>query len=238
MKSRETGMGNRESDGQATARKLLVALVVACALVLAGCGSLLGGPKTPARIYAPEVRVQPDPSWPTVDWQLSIGTPASSELLDSTHIAVQPAPGTMQVYKGAVWTDTAPELVQSTIVHAFEDSGRITAVSRFGGGLRGDFGLLLDLRAFQAVYRGGTPEATVELSAKLLQLRGTRVVAGRTFRRAVPAAGTAVDAVNVAFGQALSAIAGDVVGWTLTEGEKAASSPPPAEQADRPRNAQ
>ncbi len=216
----------------------LVCIMMLVPMVLTGCGSLLGGSKTPARIYAPEVRVQPDPSWPKVNWQLSIGTPASSELLDSTHIAVQPAPGTMQVYKGAVWTDTAPELVQSTIVHAFEDSGRITAVSRFGGGLRGDFGLLLDLRAFQSVYRGGTPEATVELSAKLMHLRGNRVVAGRTFRKAVPAGGTAVDAINVAFGQALSAVASEVVGWTLIEGQKAVSSPPPTEKTDSPRRAQ
>ena len=129
---------------------------LAALVLLAGCAAI-GGPKTEVSIYAPQTRVQADPAWPAVDWQLTVGTPDTHALLDSQRIAVRPSPDRLQTYKGARWADTAPELVQLALVEAFEDSGKIQAVSRWGGG-RGDFGLYTDLRAFETVYEGGTPK--------------------------------------------------------------------------------
>ncbi|MFC4726829.1 ABC-type transport auxiliary lipoprotein family protein [Coralloluteibacterium thermophilus] len=194
-------------------------------LALAGCGSLIpGGQREAPRVFAPDVQVRVDPSWPTVDWQLSVATPSASESLTTSRIAVRPQPGELEVYAGALWMDAAPELVQNALVRAFEDSQRIMAVSRFGGGLRGDFALLLDLRRFESIYVDGHPQATIELSAKLTHFRGNRVVAARTFHHAEPATGTAVPLVSEAFGRGLSTVVSDVVGWTLTEGERVAAA--------------
>jgi len=205
--------GARKGSGLG-ARALIAALVFA----LAGCGIL---PKKEAiALYAPEARIQPDPAWPTVDWQLQVPRPHAAELLDSPRIVVRPVPGELQVYKGAVWTQPAPDLLQDTLLRAFEDSGRITGVARHGSGITGDYDLLLDLRRFDSDYAPGSPAAVVEVGAKLVSARSNQVVASRAFRATAPASATGVGAVSRAFEQALGTLATELVGWTLVEGQR------------------
>jgi cholesterol transport system auxiliary component len=177
--------------------------------------------KEPLALYAPEARVQADPAWPTVAWQLQIPRPHASELLDSPRIVVRPSDGELQVYHGAIWAEPAPDMVQDAVLHAFEDSGRIRGVARRGSGVAGDYELLLDIRRFQSDYAGGSvPNAEVEIVAKLIANRTNTVVATRTVRQSVPAGGTAIDEVSRAFGTALSATVQEIVGWTLAEGQQ------------------
>jgi cholesterol transport system auxiliary component len=186
---------------------------------LAGCGLI--PEKEPLALYSPAAKVAPDPAWPSVQWQLQIPRPLASELVDSPRIVVRPAPGELQVYKGAVWAEPAPDLVQDAVLHAFEDSGRIGGVARRGSGISGDYELLLDLRRFESDYAGGAaPRAEVEITAKLIANRSNMVVANRTFRQSAQAGGTAVGSVAQAFDGALSAVVADIVGWTLVEGQR------------------
>jgi cholesterol transport system auxiliary component len=186
---------------------------------LAGCGLLPA--KDPLALYSPAAKVTPDPAWPSVQWQLQIPRPLASELVDSPRIVVRPAPGELQVYKGAVWAEPAPDLVQDAVLHAFEDSGRIGGVARRGSGVAGDYELLLDLRRFDSDYAGGaSPRAEVEITAKLIANRSNTVIANRTFRQSAQAGGTAVGSVAQAFDGALSAVVADIVGWTLVEGQR------------------
>ena len=200
-------------------RALGATMLVAGTCSLAGC-SLLPD-KEPLSLYAPVAQVAPDATWPTVTWQLQIPRPLASELVDSPRIVVRPAPGEMQVYKGAVWAEPAPDIVQDAVLHAFEDSGRIGGVARRGSGVAGDYELLLDLRRFDSDYAGGTsPRAEVEITAKLIANRSNTVIANRTFRQSAEADGTAVGSVAQAFDNALSRTVADIVGWTLVEGQR------------------
>lgn len=194
-------------------------LPLSLVLLLGGCLSL-GGPATEVQVYAPAVRVAADPAWPAVDWSLSIGTPQANSLVDSQRIAVRPTPDRLQAYKGARWADTGPDMVQTALVQAFEDSGRITAVSRFGGGgSRGEYALVSELRAFETIYEGGQPRVVVDLQVRLLGRGG--VVAARRFRQEAAPATAQVEDVVAAFGDALAGVSGEVVGWALAEGERA-----------------
>lgn len=202
----------------------LFPLVAALAAVsLSGC-SLGGGPRESSTIYAPDVRIQADPSWPTAQWQLMVMKPSAARMVDSPRIAVRPVPGELQVYRGASWALPATDLVEATILRAMEDSGRIPAVARAGTGIRADYKLVMDLRRFEADYAGSAmPSATIELAAKLLDNGDQRVVASRTFLRVEAADGVEVARVVVAFEQALAALASELVGWTLENGEAAHS---------------
>jgi cholesterol transport system auxiliary component len=204
--------------------RLLAFACVAATLVTA-CG--LVPKKDPLSLYAPEARVSPDPAWPTVDWSLQIPRPHASELLDSPRIVVRPVNGELQVYHGAVWAEPVPDLVQDTVLHAFEDSGRITSVARPGAAMSGEYALVLDIRRFESDYAGGaTPHADVEIVAKLYSSRDNVIVASRTLRQTIPANATAVGEVSRAFGTALSTVAKELVGWTLAEGQKHQAVPP------------
>ncbi len=202
------------------ARNILASL--ALTLPLIGCGDILPK-KDPLQMLTPQIHVDSDPAWPHVGWQLTVARPTSNEMLDSRRMVVIPAPGQIQVYKGVTWDDSVPDIVQVTVVHAFEDSGKILAVGHQTAGLRSDFMLQLDLRDDQAVYRtpAGPPEIDVTITAKLIEYSSSRVVASHTFHQSVPASGTGVPAVAQAFDNALGALVHDVVGWTLTSGQQA-----------------
>src|SRR3546814_206721 len=215
-------MGNREW-GMVGSRWLAA---IGLAVVVSGCMSI-GGPKEPVTIYAPQVRVTPDPAWPMADWQLSIGLPTASRMVDSVRIAVRPVPGELQVYKGAIWAKGPDEQLQDALLRALEDSGRIGSVVRQGSGIAADYRLELDLRRYEADYAGAeVPAATIEANVKLVHAGDRAVVASRTFLQAVPASGTDTATVPQPFGQALGAIAPDIPAWALQSGGAHANTRP------------
>lgn len=197
-----------------------MALSLGAALALGGCSLLGGGEREAVTLFAPDPRVQADPSWPQVDWQLSISPPQAARMVDSLRIAVRPVPEELQVYKGARWAKTPGQQVEDTVLRALEDSGKIPAVARQGSGVSADYRLVLDLRRYEADYAGGAiPAATIEVNAKLLHAPDQAVVASRTFLQAVPAAASDVASVARAFSDALGRTGGEIGGWVLATGE-------------------
>lgn len=203
------------------------ARILACGLLLAllsACSIL--PEKTEVAIHAPHPKVQPLAAWPTVDWQLVVPRPNASALVDSPRIVVRPTPGELQVYKSAIWTQPVPELLQDAVVHAFEDSGKIGGVARRGERLSSDFELRLDVRRFEADYgSAGVPSVVVEIGARLVSDRGSRVVSQRLFQHTLAAPGTAIPQVAATFEQAMGQAISDIVGWTLVEGQRHRAQP-------------
>lgn len=199
-------------------RLLAAALALA---MLAGC-SLLGGGKerTRSTIYAPDPRIQADPAWPAVDWQLSLAPPTSARMIDSFRIAVRPTADELQVYRGASWAKTPTDMLQDTLLRALEDSGKLPAVARQGTGFTADYKLAIDIRRFEADYAGAAmPSATIEVNAKLIHAVDQGIVSSRTFLHAEPSASTDVAQVVDAFSRALAAIGRDMSGWVLATGD-------------------
>ena len=202
-----------------------IACLALMAVGIGACGIL--PKKQPLALYAPDGRATVDPAWPTVSWQLQVPRPHAGELVDSPRIVVRPLPGELQVYKGAVWAQPAPDLMHDTLLRAFEDSGRIAGVARRGSGITGEYELLLEIRRFESDYAGGaSPSAVIELGAKLVSTGDNDVIANRTFRQASAAATADITAVARAFDQSLGAISSEIVGWTLVEGQRHAAQQP------------
>lgn len=204
-------------------RALRTFVLAALLLPLVACGVL---PKhEPLALYRPEATIAADATWPQVAWQLRIARPYADDAHDSARILVRPQPGELQVYKGAAWTQPAPDLVFDTLLRAFGDSGRFGGVGRRGEGIGADYELLLDLRRFEADYDGGAaPNARIALGARLVRNDDDRVVASRVFEADVPADGTAVPEVQRAFAQGLGTMTTDLIGWTLAEGRRDAAT--------------
>ncbi len=197
-------------------------------MLLAGCSILGSEQRDPVTIYSPEVRVQADPAWPTVNWSLVIAKPTAARVVDSPRISVRPTPGELQVYKGASWAQPATDMLQDAVQRTLEDSGRIPAVSSADAGILADYRLVMDIRRFESDYAAGSsPAATIEVAAKIVQNRSQRVVASRTFLQTEGAAGTDTGSVAQAFGIALSRITGEIAGWTLASGQADAATQPP-----------
>ncbi|GAB3735799.1 hypothetical protein GCM10028794_15680 [Silanimonas algicola] len=191
------------------------ALPLVLAVFLAGCLSL--GDRAELVVYAPRVSVNAHDAWPTLDRTLAIGKPEASALLDSDRIAVRPGPATLQVYSGAIWADSAPDLVQSALVGSFADQSRLRAVVRPTDGLGADLLLRLDLRHFEAVYvdDAKTPTVVVELQATLVDQRAHRVIDSRRFRAERTTEREKLPSVVVAFEAALGEVATAMLPWVL-----------------------
>ncbi|MCF7749400.1 membrane integrity-associated transporter subunit PqiC [Bacillus subtilis subsp. subtilis] len=198
-------------------RFLLPAAMLA---VLGGCSLLGSNERSAVTIYSPIVRIQADPSWPKVDWQLIVVKPSAARVVDSPRINVRPSPSELEVYKGVSWAQPATDMLDDALVRGFEDSGRIAGVARATTGIRADYKLALDVRRFEADYRGQpTPTVLIEVNAKLIHVVDQRVVADRTFRQEQPVPTTATADVARAFEQSLQATTSAVVGWTLVTGQ-------------------
>ncbi|MBF6025959.1 ABC-type transport auxiliary lipoprotein family protein [Lysobacter niastensis] len=202
---------------------------IALLALVAGCTSLLidDKPRDESTIYVPDPRVQADPTWPSVKWQLMVAPPTSLRGGDSLRIFVRPSPNEVQIYKGARWGKSPSNMIEDSLLRAFEDSNRITAVARQGSGLNADYKLLVDVRRFESDYgQAAVPSATIEVAAKLMHMQTQQVVASHTFLEARPAATTAIPDVVAAFEQALSDISRDLAGWTLSSGQQHANTLP------------
>jgi len=134
---------SRLSDTKKTgAAKILIASFgVVLVLLLSGCLSLGGGH---AVIYSPQAKVAAHADWPAVAWSLVIDKPLASDALDSSSIAVRPAPGELQAYADAQWSDPAPDMLQTTLVQAFEDylAGRYADAAKIKTPLLAHYGEL------------------------------------------------------------------------------------------------
>ncbi|MGL4691728.1 MAG: ABC-type transport auxiliary lipoprotein family protein [Stenotrophomonas maltophilia] len=196
-------------------------LPIALIAALGGCSLLGSNERSAVTIYSPVIRIQADPSWPTVDWQLVLVKPSAARVVDSPRINVRPTPSELEVYKGVSWAQPATDMLDDALVRGFEDSGRINGVARVTTGIRADYKLAMDVRRFEADYRGqATPTALIEVNAKLIHVIDQRVVADRTFRQENPVGSTDVAQVTAALEQGLQTLTTNVVGWTLVTGEQ------------------
>ncbi len=188
-------------------------------LVIGACSSLTGT-KEPFTVYAPRYTAPADAAKGiSVQWQLSIDTPVASDALDTTRMLVMPSPGALETYKGARWSDTAPLLLRSLMVQAFQQSGRISGVGVSTSGLHGDYLLATDLYDFETQYRDGSPHAVIRLNVKLTDSSTNRIAAARAFEADAPVAGSQAAGAAAAFDQALAELLPSIVDWALTEGD-------------------
>ena len=208
----------------ATRRRLLrtsLGILPATALagVLGACAKLPGqGP--PPRLFELSPKSTYPEGLPTVDWQLIIEPPTSPAGLDTTRISLKRSAREQEYYARARWTDISTTLVQTLIVESFENSGKIIAVGRESLGLRADFVLKTELREFQALYLGATPEAHVKIGAKLVKMPERAIVGSESFEARIPATQDNIEAVVDAFDEALGKVLRRLIPWTLVTGDE------------------
>lgn len=193
--------------------------VLAIFTLMAGCA--LTRPPSPVSILAPNVPVNINPDWPDVDWSLQIQRPLADQMRASDRLLVRRGPSRLQFYSGATWLDRMPEMLQSIMIHTFEDAGRFDGVGR-AGGFRTRYILATEVRHFEAVDDGG-PDLKVELvvHANLIHQRASRSVATQTFSQELTSSGKSLDPLVAAFETAMAAMMNDLIGWTLEQGEAA-----------------
>ncbi|MBB3591066.1 cholesterol transport system auxiliary component [Rhizobium sp. BK529] len=145
--------------------------------------------------------------------QLLIADPSALKALNSDQIVIRVSPSEIQYLSRAQWSDTLPRMVQSKLVQAFENSGKLGGVGKPGQGLAIDYQLVTDIRSFEIDASSGN-RAVVEISAKILNDRNGTVLTQQVFRATAAAGGDNTGFVK-GLGRAFTEVTDQIVGWTL-----------------------
>ena len=191
-------------------------LILLTALGLLGGCSILPT-ATPQQVYLLPSHNSAPSAGAAVDWSLRINQPQASQALDNPRIAVLPQGNLISSYAGSRWSDPAPRLLRNHLLNAFQNDGRVRALSSDDDNLQADFSLGGELQAFQSEYQNGAVSVVLRLQARLIDSRSQRIIASQRFEVRQPVSDPQVPAVVVAFGQASDQLAAQVLQWTLTQ---------------------
>lgn len=187
------------------------------ALVLQGCAMLPGGGPAPLDTYDLSASSVETVTARRNRTQILVAEPTALKALDGENIVIRPSSASVEFLKGAQWSDRLPRVVQTRLVEAFQNTGRLGGVGKPGEGLAIDYQIVTEIRAFE-VRVDGAPRAEVTLYVKLLNDRNGVVRASRDFRASAPLAGGngAGNAAYVAaLDRAFMQVQREVVGWVL-----------------------
>lgn len=193
-------------------RALLVAAVAAS---LAGCGSLIGGGAEPLDTYELTAPAPTTSGARASRRQVLVAEPTALKSLDSENVVIKPTAGVIQYLKGAQWADRLPRVVQSRMVEALQNSGRVGGVGLPGEGLAIDYQVSIDIRSFEIRLDGGD-RADVELYVKVLNDRNGVVRSSRVFSATAPVSGSGNDDFIDALDRAFRVAAQDIVDWVIS----------------------
>lgn len=197
--------------GQASYRsgsKAIVMLPVLAAL-LAGCGGSAKNDTFDLSVTSTSVT-----QGPTLrSRQLLIADPTALKALDSENIVVRLSGSEMQYLAGSQWSDRLPRMVQSKLVEAFEDTGKLGGVGRPGQGLAIDYQVVTDIRAFEVDTTKNV--ANIEISVKLLNDKNGTVRAQEVFRSSARINGSGNANLVKGIDSAFAGATRDIVAWTL-----------------------
>lgn len=146
---------------------------------------------------------------------LVVAEPQALQALDSNRILVLTRDGSIAYLPDAQWSDRLPKLVQVRLIQTFENGRRIQAVGRPGDRLVPAAQLNSEIRTFGIDERTG--EAVVEISAKIVNDRTGRILAGQVFTSRIPAGGaTSGPAATAVLDLATQTVLRDIVRWVST----------------------
>ncbi|KKJ76162.1 hypothetical protein WH95_14345 [Kiloniella litopenaei] len=183
--------------------------------LLASCATLIPGQGPLPDLYRLSPKSTFDATLPEVPWQLVLEQTSANASLNTTKIALQRKTNQMEYYANAGWVDKAPIMVQTLLVESFENTGKIVAVGRETIGLRSDFILKTELREFQTLYFGSTPEVRVVLNAKIVQMPRRTIIGSQSFEANIPAQSDQLNSIVAAFDDGLGKVTKKLVEWTL-----------------------
>lgn len=145
--------------------------------------------------------------------QILIPAPTALSAIDSNQIVVRVSGSELQYLAKAQWSDKLSRMVQSKLVEAFENSGKVGGVGVPGQGLAIDYQVVTDIRTFE--INAGQHAAVVEISAKILNDKTGTIRKQEVFRQVVPTSGTTNDVYVKALDKAFASVSSQIVDWTL-----------------------
>lgn len=194
------------------------AILAAC-LMLEGCVdplSLVSG--DPPKLFDLTPKSTFDADLPSVEGTLTVEAPTATAGLNTSRIAVKPTATQFEYYAGAQWVDVVPIMAQTLLLESFDNSQAIDVLGRNSYGLRADYGLLVNIREFQAEYVDSEPPSvTVRFQARLVKMPRRTTLASTSVTATSQSQTKKLSDIITTFDQAFGSATKDLVGWTVRQ---------------------
>jgi|GEM_PF-608148 len=181
--------------------------------MLSGCALINLGSGEPARMFVITPVIVDSENVPHANAAVTIKEPYAAAEVNTPKILYRPSAHEV-VYIGDVrWSDTAPIIFQTALIDTFEQSGKFDAVARTGSGLRAQYDVQTELRAFGFTQREGTMVAGVDLRVSLVDMGKGRLVASTRFAAEAPSKGKTQDDLIIALDAASDDVMRQLTIW-------------------------
>lgn len=225
-----TGIGKDPCVQRAKRSRVAVALAISAAVLLAGGCALTSDPIRTYQLAA----VVPAGAGSSAGEQsravplvLLVGRPRAAGPLDTDRIAIAPGGSRFDYYADVRWAQTAPQMLQQTLVAALTADGHFEAVLAAPAHIPAELLLDVELRRFEAVVpgAGSAPVAHVQVQANLVDSRRAERVSSFLSEASAPASENRMSAVVDAFNAATAQVVQDVV-QRVRDAQVTAAVPP------------
>ena len=199
-------------------RLCVCAPLAALVLLLAACVdplSLVSG--APPRLFDLTPKSTYDDDLPEAAGRLTIDVPTATAGLNTARIALKPTPTQFEYYAGARWVDVVPVMTQTLLLESFDNSEKIDVLGRGAYGLRADYGLLVNIREFQAEYPSAdeAPDVRIRFQVRLVAMPRRTHIASTSVVGLATAESRKLGDIITAFDQAFGRAAKDLVSWAV-----------------------
>ncbi len=180
------------------------------ATVLTGCSLLEQSDPLPLYTLKSETFEQTN----SLSVSLGIDVPLSEASLDTSRIALTPAPFRRDYLADGMWPDRLTKIFHETLLESLTERWGGTYVNRFTAGVQTKYLLQSDIQDF-SVYNleGNAPEIRLKIVFKLIDLRERHVLAAHTFSEITPASSPTMNGIVGAFNHGVHCLLGKAVLW-------------------------
>lgn len=175
------------------------------------------GEGRPPRLFELTPKSTFDDNLPGAGGRLTIDVPTATAGLNTARIALKPSPTQFEYYAGARWVDVVPVMTQTLLLESFDNSERIDVLGRAAYGLRADYGLVVNIREFQAEYQGeeAPPDVRIRFQIRLVTMPRRTPIASTSVVGLATAESRKLNDIIEAFDLAFGRAARDLVDWTI-----------------------
>lgn len=171
----------------------------------------------PPRLFDLTPKSTFDDDLPKVKARITIDVPTAAAGLNTARIAVKPTPTQFEYYARAQWVDVVPVMTQTLLLESFDNSEKVDVLGRGAYGLRADYGLIVNIREFQAEYQGdkAPPNVQIGFQIRLVEMPRRKTIASTAVTGLSKAKSRKMNDIVIAFDEAFGRASKDLVGWTL-----------------------
>jgi cholesterol transport system auxiliary component len=208
-----------------SSRRQRQSALLALCLLLGACVdpiNLISG--DPPRLFDLTPKSTFDDDLPEAKGRITIDVPTATAGLNTARIALKPTATQFDYYASARWVDVVPVMTQTLLLESFDNSEKIDVLGRGAYGLRADYGLLVNIREFQAEYAAeGPPDVQVRFQVRLVKMPRRTTIASTSVVGLAESESRKLGDIITAFDEAFGRATKDLVSWTIRSAAEADS---------------